>query len=595
MNFNLLDKLTQEDRIKIEKYIELYGTKKNFIGIDEWLKYWSVNKIKMYKLLGNQLTYRTSFEYNKSEGELGRQISDLVTDSTFPNHLNEWMTEHFDLIPSEVRDIIQDCCRRHILIVDEVLNSTKFKLEGEKKIFQIQKGQKPMRVIGRFLNYCKKLDRADELIKEYEDFRLAHSMILNDKIIKGNMVISIHPLDYMTMSDNDSNWSSCMSWKELGCYREGTVEMLNSNNVLCCYIENKEPYHFFEKDENSKYIWNNKKWRQLVYFTKDIIVSGKSYPYSNDEVSKILIEIIRKLAKENLNWTYSFGPERYLDMQYINGSYSMDRARGYIKNGYMKKHNILFDTKGMYNDMLNDSDFHYWCVRNKVKHNKIISYSGKAPCLCCGNHIIYENYEDDYNERYGNTGATVCADCLDDFYCNFCEEKHPTLDHYRITLYGDNSLESFSICSSCAENYLRKCPDCGKTMFVTGLFGKYNVFYDKQLEVPQIYIKLKNVSEEGLDKELIINELEKGFYIGDKDHMDKNFETIYPICKCRNCIDNDNRFVLRHYERKKAYFSWNREYNAIISADPQKKEDWTKYFIYNLEPVKICNGEVITN
>ena len=51
------------------------------------------------------------------------------------------------------------------------------------------------------------------LSEEYEAFRLAHSRILNTKTLKGTLCLSIHPMDYMTMSDNTYDWSSCMSWR----------------------------------------------------------------------------------------------------------------------------------------------------------------------------------------------------------------------------------------------------------------------------------------------------------------------------------------------------------------------------------------------
>ena len=117
------------------------------------------------------------------------------------------------------------------------------------------------------------------------------------------------------MSDNNSNWQSCMNWQEEGCYRIGTVEMMNSNNVLCCYIEQGKTNWYFGGHQTAEdgsidaYIWNDKKWRILTYITKDIIMSGKSYPYNNDDYSKKIITEVRDLALKNLGWTYSFGPE----------------------------------------------------------------------------------------------------------------------------------------------------------------------------------------------------------------------------------------------------------------------------------------------
>ena len=585
MSFNLLNVLTKEDRDKIKKYIYLYGTKDNFIGVDEWLKYWSTNKIKMYKLLGNQFIHRVPFEYNKSKMELDQQISDLVRLDDFPYDFENWIMSHKDIFPSYVRHYMYNCSHRYCLLKDCTGEEFKFKLENNKKTLQFQKDMKPLRAIGRFLTYCKDIDGVDKIKKSFENFRIAHSMILNDKVIKGNMVISIHPLDFMTMSDNNSNWGSCMSWKELGCYRVGTIEMLNSNNVLCCYIENSTPYYFdLNELGNKEYLWANKKWRQLVYFTKDIIVSGKPYPYANDEITKALIGIIRDLARKNLGWTYSFGPELYKDMQYINSSFSMNRARSYIQWGDMNKHNILFDTKGMYNDMLNDNSTNYWCVRNKVKHNQIISYSGKAPCLCCGNQIIYDSYDDyDYNERYNNVNATVCDDCLNNFRCSFCEQSEPNRKHYHIFL--ENGTE-VCICEDCIKHYIKKCPDCGKPFFLINTFGRYNIFNDENVEYPEQYIQIED--------EIDIDEFECNIYSSKQDKIDSMFSTIYPICRCGKCAQKDDRFIMKNFILGRKW-GFSKSADFSISVNKEKKEDWEKYFIYNLESATIADGEVITN
>lgn len=586
MNFNLLGVLTEEDRTKIENYIHLYGTKENFIGIDEWLKYWSVTKIKMYKMLGNQLIYRVPFEYNKSSDELNSQIARLVDRSNFPSILKNWVNINIgSVFPLEVYNYIYHCCSRYTLIDDEVLDSLKFKLEGTKKTLQLQKGAKPLRALNRFLTYCKDIEGAKEVIESFEEFRIAHSMILNDKVVKGNMVISIHPLDFMTMSDNNSHWQSCMSWKDNGCYHVGTIEMMNSNNVLCCYIENSDPYYFDPNElGNEEYRWANKKWRQLVYFTKDIIVSGKAYPYANDNISKALIETIRDLARKNLHWTYSFGPELYQDMKYIYTSYSMNRARNYIQWGDMKKHNILFDTRGMYNDMLNDHDTKYWCVRNKVKHNKIISYSGKAPCLCCGNSIIDNAWEDyDYNERFTNCNSSICEDCLTESRCAICDMAEPSKIHYNVVL--ENGLP-IKICEDCVKNFFRKCPDCGRSMFVVSAFGRYNIFHDEDIDYPEIFIKLTETDNK--------DELLKAPFCLNKERIEDLYKNYYPICMCGHCAEKNSHFSKQTVT---IHRDWDRDFikEFLISKKIERKKDWEKYFLYNLEPAEICDGEIIIN
>ena len=93
-------------------------------------------------------------------------------------------------------------------------------------------------------------------LEEFEDFRIKHSRILSEKEFIGRLSLSIHPLDFMTMSDNDSDWSSCMSWRTCGSYRRGTVEMMNSPCVVVAYLSASKPMVL---DRGSHFKWNIKK------------------------------------------------------------------------------------------------------------------------------------------------------------------------------------------------------------------------------------------------------------------------------------------------------------------------------------------------
>jgi hypothetical protein len=380
----------------------------------------------------------------------------------------------------------------------------------------------------------------------------------------------------MTMSDNASNWQSCMSWKDEGCYHVGTVEMMNSNNVLCCYMENSESYYFGD-EHTDEYKWANKKWRQLIYFTKDIIVSGKSYPYYNEDITKALVQAVRKLAKENLGWSYSFGPELYQDMKYINSSMSMERVRNFIANGDTKKHNIIFDSRGMYNDMLNDNYTKYWCVRNKVKHNKIISYSGKAPCLCCGQSVISRNWDDDYyNDRFDNTGMVVCNDCASKFRCDVCGCITPNKKHHIV--YMNNSGQEMKICNDCIKQYIKKCPECGKPTY----FGRDNDNAE-DTHIDAFIQVMREIDERELGNHLTLTNL-------DTEDIRRNWKTVKPVCMCRKCAEKKG--LMRAHMTIDS--GWRRrEVDVYLSKGIENPEDWEKYMSWNLEDVELADGEVI--
>lgn len=525
---NLIELLPEKDKQLMTKYIHLYGIgEKSFIGLDQYLKYWAESKKKLYKLLGNQFQLEIPFSHEKSELEMRNRFAKLLQHPFMKSFVKAIEGEAFEeAFDKESLSYLYEFHTRNMFYEDKTRNIIKFKPQTREKETRLQMGMKPIRALQRIANSFPDLFS----MEEFEDFRIKHSLCLNDKYIKGTLVLSIHPFDFITMSDNDSDWSSCMSWTNEGCYHMGTVEMMNSNNVIVAYIKSSSPYCFDKKNKKDlELVWNNKKWRQLIYVTKDIIVSGKPYPYPSRDVSITAIEELKKMAEKNLSWTYTYGPERYSDMKHINSMYSMDRNRGWLHRGESTKHNIIFDTKGMYNDMLNDNDTTYWCVRNKVPKMRIISVSGKAPCACCGSPALIESdCPDGYNDRWEDPEKIVCWECFDEGLCDACEK-----------FYGKNSLikvknhnnEVEALCSHCASTLLKICPCCGEPFRI----GLHDLSY-----MPGIRLKEEVVYSD-------FNVFNKDYYYKfRKVHHDlynhiKPYEymTVIPAFMCNKCIQKD--------------------------------------------------------
>ena len=506
---NLIDKISEADKKTIENYIYTYGIKKdNFIGFNEYFSNWSHAKQKLYKLLGEELIVKIPIEYEKGDSEVRKEIQNIFYDSLFYLSYKDFVYNYIDkYMTGDIKAAFHELLYVDVLVHNEIFTSIKIPKTETKKTLQIPAGTKPMKAYSKIIEYFSDV----YTFKGFEDLRIKHSIILTDKHIKTNLCLSIHPLDFITMSDNDSNWSSCMSWKNDGCYKIGSVEMMNSNNVLCCYLESSSHSYCFNEAEDETSTWNNKTYRILFYVTKDIIMSGKSYPYANDNIAKIALEEIKKLAEKNLHWTYQYGIEQYEDMKYLNTMYSMDRARWYMKNDPQKK-NIIWDTKGMYNDMLNDHNTTYWCYRNKPKHPKMISVSGKAPCLCCGENSVIEkdSWAEDYNDKYSGVSQLICEGCRYEVEscCTSCHKTSYTEDYPQINYAGTNNdylgannniwriSQSITLCPNCIEDYIKVCPCCGRPFLIDNidehydslLLGSYNNTYIENQEYE--YFKL---------------------------------------------------------------------------------------------------------
>ena len=212
---NLIELLSEKDKNTIINYVDAFGCdKENFVGVDEWLCNWNCANQKLYKLLGNNLIVKIPYSCKKEKSTLTYQFKKLCQDSPFITSYNDIFYKYlYRYVTSEgyCSRIFSDFTYEDIYVEDSVRESFKINDPNKKGILQIQQGMKPVKALQKIMKYFSEYF-TDEDRKNFEDFRLKHSLILNDKTISGNLVFSIHPLDYMTMSDNSLNWHSCMSW-----------------------------------------------------------------------------------------------------------------------------------------------------------------------------------------------------------------------------------------------------------------------------------------------------------------------------------------------------------------------------------------------
>lgn len=290
--------------------------------------------------------------------------------------------------------------------------------------------------LGKIFNFIVKQINDPELAAQYEAFRIDLSKLIQQKEFKGTLCLSVHPLDYATMSDNMENWTSCMSWNDNGCYRAGTLEMMASPIVLVGYIKSKT-----HTIEFGKYQWNSKIWRSLFIVNENIITEVKSYPFYNEAISKAAIEWIAELAGPK----FSEAPLLESKEEDMDGDdHSLIFANS--KKG-IRLPTIYFATNRMYNDMALQR--HYYAKASLdfiLESNEFpfytIEYGEIAPCLECGKEI-----------ELG--GQLLCGDCGDYLKCSKCGEYlDPNGDNI---FYGEDSTP---YCEDCWEEITERCQWC---------------------------------------------------------------------------------------------------------------------------------------
>lgn len=307
---------------------------------------------------------------------------------------------------------------------------------------RIQKGEKTMRVIGKIVRTCFPF-----LLEEYEEFRLEISRIFNSSKLEGDLCISIHPLDYMTMSDNSSRWSSCMSWEDIGDYRAGTVEMMNSESVVIAYLKS-DSEEYVKEDVH----WNSKKWRSLFIVTNGAIVSVKGYPFQNEFLSKTVLEWLKELYNKEYYNTIDTDDFATAELHTLTG-----RETG------------LFTTNNMYNDFGTTTHYGYLSSSWSNMPFHSINYSGVLSCMSCGQ--LWDT--EDSSNRYCKVNCDECLDPDDDDYEEEEEEENTYDDYTSDYIYEDDATTVFIIDAPYEE--IKKGLD--QHPFVFGAFEDYQTFY----------------------------------------------------------------------------------------------------------------------
>ena len=428
--------LSKEDKDLMYDYIYLYGARSNCVqpisNIEHLLRFWDSAKSEyLSDIFNGELILSKNITFQKDNEEMAEEIGKNITRFSSNNDCREFLNAWHELChklttDNENNDIYW---AMNGLTSNAALASNRYRgssavdipLPNGKK-YRLLGGAKTSKAIGKIASVYN--------LPKYEEFRIAVSQILNQKSVSGEFCLSIHPMDYMTMSDNDCGWGSCMSWYDHGDFRQGTVEMMNSPMVIVAYLKSSTDYCISRQDET---YWNSKRWRQLFIVTPELIAAIKGYPYWNKELEASILHWIKEVVENS--GVEGFGP-------YENEIRIYDAHRGGVdipeEDMFL---DLNFDTHLMYNDLY---DRHAVILKkDHVITNNRIHYSGVSECMSCGNELY--NYESESD--------LFCSDCDPVYRCCECGEWHAWDELIEV----DGEL----YCEWCYNDRIVECSDCG--------------------------------------------------------------------------------------------------------------------------------------
>lgn len=290
--------------------------------------------------------------------------------------------------------------------------------------FNIPLGSKLSKSFKRFLTN-------KETIRWVQD---TASRYIQENKIEGYLYLSIHPIDFLTISENNENWWSCQTLD--GDFRTGNISYMVDKTTIIAYLASGKQEHL--KCLPKGMTWNSKKWRMLLHTDGESnIYYNRQYPYESKELLQLVHNMIIKYLKNDIDQPFDYG---FKVIQTQWGGDQLPYNQIYA-GGRIHDTRDVVDVSGYlgYSDLIHSSTYAPIIAVNKEKmfvyneerdKNQNIEQAffndafkikiGEKPiCPCCGvEHLNREN-------------SFLCEYCIaekeadEDFYltCNSCYHR----------------------------------------------------------------------------------------------------------------------------------------------------------------------------
>lgn len=360
---------------------------------------------------------------------------------------------------------------------------------------------------GFFKNRCEQdyqeVTKGTKLVKAFKYFvdnptvltemQNKASMIIQENKIEGKLCFSVHPLDYLSLSETTYNWRSCHALD--GEYRAGNLSYMMDKSTIICYLKGEESVKLPNFPEEVP--WNSKKWRVLFYISNNwkMIFAGKQYPFSTLDGMNMIVEKYfngnaitgyRKPSKvssyvlfKDSKWT------KWTDYKTptptVNGVvFELEDSYIPIGGGLIPLQELVKDCEGsrQFNDVLSSTCYapmYSYLVETGWYGNQAYTIADKKNtrfeignftyCLRCG-----------AAEVMGPGSSTMmCYNCERNYgeteneYFSFCHHCGA-----RIETENGFYIEDNIYCENCFETLGAKCEDC------CDYYLKDNMYYDEK-------------------------------------------------------------------------------------------------------------------
>lgn len=353
----------------------------------------------------------------------------------------------------------------------------------ENKVYDISNCPRGAKVGMKLIKAFKFFFDDKKVLRKVQDMA---SELIQKNTLTGKLCFSVHPLDFLSSSENTYNWRSCHALD--GDYRSGNLSYMVDNSTFMVYIKGEESAqlpHFGDV------LWNSKKWRMLLNEnpTHTVLFAGRQYPFSSDELLNLVGDIYNNILYSCRGYNYSWswynkyiekGPngetldERYMPIKTPTSWYLVSI------NDVVEAHPDALN----YNDLLASTCYTHPWYKTRSLYDKYqspkMTVGGTVLCPCCGTRVLtaidhmmcmdcelkydYDNDEivtcDFCGQRYWRDegaitedGHYLCPECLNEYYIN-CDRCGSLVHKNDVIVIGNGCY-----CKDCYDTIMEEIKD----------------------------------------------------------------------------------------------------------------------------------------
>ena len=386
------------------------------INVIPWLNDWYENKKPIMQMFGDKLIWR-------SENPITIELTTEEKNQIFEN---EVLTKHLEF---GIRDFLNSLSSEEFF--NNKTNRPHKNIPANTKVLKALKYFHLPSIALRVLQ--------DEL-----------SMVIQKQKITGYLYFSVHPLDYLSISDNAHGWSSCHSMT--GDYAAGNISYMCDRSTIVCYLASDK----FDTIPNFPFKWNSKKWRVLLHISDDkrFILMNKEYPFSISQMPEKIQDELNNLPVLK-HWNFDNKLLRQLVGQY---TYPALNNTDYIVRGaYVSRltKDLIVETsinRLFFSDIEINNKYQpkWFYTSNQTEHDQI-HIGHDVVCPICNNYFV------EYNDVISCHHCLSKSDLTFNSYYTQCEVCNNYM-HEDDAIFAEDG--NITICKDCYTNYFSVCQQC---------------------------------------------------------------------------------------------------------------------------------------